>query len=124
MRLHRVLTALAGLATALLLFAGVLPVASAGAQAAPGTGATVSGPTLAAPASVSNVTGPDVSAWNHPGGAAIDWNQVAASGQSFAIIKATEGEDYVTQDLCIQLLKAEEEHLVLFKGFLKEYAQV
>lgn len=37
------------------------------------------------------------------------------------VIKATDGEDYVTQDLCIRLLGQEEEHLVLFKGFLKEY---
>ena len=37
------------------------------------------------------------------------------------IIKAVEGEDYVTQDLCIRLLADEEEHLVQFKGFLKEY---
>lgn len=37
------------------------------------------------------------------------------------VIKATEGDDYVTQDLCITLLADEEEHLVLFKGFLKEY---
>lgn len=38
------------------------------------------------------------------------------------IIKATDGEDYVTQDLCIRLLADEEEHLILFKGYLKEYA--
>src|SRR5690606_10253720 len=37
------------------------------------------------------------------------------------IIKATEGEDYVTQDLCIRLLADEEEHLIQFRGFLKEY---
>ena len=37
------------------------------------------------------------------------------------VIKATEGEDYVTQDLCVRLLADEEEHFVLFKGFLKEY---
>jgi bacterioferritin len=47
----------------------------------------------------------------------------AACAQYRKIIKATEGEDYVTQDLCIQLLAAEEEHLILFKGFLKEYTQ-
>lgn len=47
----------------------------------------------------------------------------AACAQYKKIIKATEGEDYVTQDLAIQLLKAEEEHLILFKGFLKEYSQ-
>ncbi len=40
------------------------------------------------------------------------------------IIRATDGEDYVTQDLCVQLLADEEEHLILFKGFLKEYTDV
>ena len=47
----------------------------------------------------------------------------AACAQYRKIIKATEGDDYVTQDMCIQLLAAEEEHLILFKGFLKEYTQ-
>ena len=37
------------------------------------------------------------------------------------IIRATDGEDYVTQDLCIRLLTDEEEHRILFQGFLKEY---
>ena len=37
------------------------------------------------------------------------------------VIKATDGDDYVTQDLCIRLLADEEEHLVLFRGYLKEY---
>ena len=37
------------------------------------------------------------------------------------VIKATDGEDYITQDLCIRLMADEEEHLVLFLGFLKEY---
>ena len=46
-----------------------------------------------------------------------------ACAQYKKIIKATEGDDYVTQDLCVRLLAAEEEHLVLFKGFLKEYSQ-
>ena len=40
-----------------------------------------------------------------------------------AMIKATDGEDYVTQDLCIRLLADEEEHLILFRGFLKEYTR-
>ena len=43
----------------------------------------------------------------------------AACAQYKKIIRATEGEDYVTQDLCITLLGAEEEHLILFKGFLE-----
>jgi len=45
----------------------------------------------------------------------------AACGQYKKIIKAVDGEDYVTQDLCIRLLADEEGHLVQFKGFLKEY---
>jgi ferritin-like protein len=45
-----------------------------------------------------------------------------ACAQYKKIIRATEGEDYVTQDLCIRLLAAEEEHLIQFKGFLKDYA--
>ncbi|MFM8282040.1 MAG: ferritin-like domain-containing protein [Planctomycetaceae bacterium] len=45
-----------------------------------------------------------------------------ACAQYKKIIRAVEGEDYVTQDLCIRLLADEEEHLVQFKGFLKEYA--
>jgi bacterioferritin len=44
-----------------------------------------------------------------------------ACAQYQKIIKATDGQDYVTQDLCIRLLADEEEHLVLFRGFLKEY---
>ena len=47
----------------------------------------------------------------------------AACSQYKKIIRATDGEDYVTQDLCIRLLASEEEHLVLFRGFLKEYAK-
>lgn len=49
--------------------------------------------------------------------------EAAACAQYKKIIKATDGEDYVTQDLCIRLLADEEEHLVLFRGFLKEYTQ-
>jgi GH25 family lysozyme M1 (1,4-beta-N-acetylmuramidase) len=39
-------------------------------------------------------TGPDVSRWQHPNGAAIDWAKVAAACNSFAIIKATESDSY------------------------------
>ena len=38
--------------------------------------------------------GPDVSRWQHPNGAKIDWAQVHAGGSSFAIAKATEGSTY------------------------------
>jgi bacterioferritin len=32
-----------------------------------------------------------------------------------------EGIDYVTQELCIELLGQEEEHRRQFRGYLKEY---
>ena len=54
--------------------------------------------------------------------AVIDAEQ-SACAQYKKIIRATEGEDYVTQDLCVRLLTDEEEHLVLFTGFIKEYTQ-
>lgn len=54
--------------------------------------------------------------------AVIDAEESACSHYK-SIIRATDGEDYVTQDLCVRLLADEEEHLILFKGFLKEYAK-
>lgn len=70
--LRRVATAV--LAPALAMSALVVPAAAAGADVAP--------------------FGPDVSRWQHPNGAPIDWAQVKAGGSSFAIIKATEGDSY------------------------------
>ncbi|WP_110217790.1 glycoside hydrolase family 25 protein [Corynebacterium diphtheriae] len=47
-------------------------------------------------------SGIDVSGHQHPGGIAIDWKSVQRDGQSFAFVKASEGEgwsnDYFTQD--------------------------
>jgi bacterioferritin len=37
------------------------------------------------------------------------------------VIGVSDGVDYVTQDMVIQILKDEEGHLRLFEGFLKEY---
>ena len=45
----------------------------------------------------------------------------AACAQYNTLIAMCEGQDYVTQDLCIRLLTDEEHHLRIFKGFLKEY---
>jgi bacterioferritin len=39
------------------------------------------------------------------------------------IIKMTEGEDYVTQDIVIKLLTDEEAHRQQFEGYLKEYTK-
>jgi GH25 family lysozyme M1 (1,4-beta-N-acetylmuramidase) len=48
---------------------------------------------VAAPASAL-LTGVDVASWQHPGGAPIDWGAVRASGQTFALVKATQGTTY------------------------------
>lgn len=40
-----------------------------------------------------------------------------------AIIKQTDGVDYVTQDLAITILSAEEGHRQQFEGYLKEYTK-
>lgn len=40
-------------------------------------------------------TGPDVSSWQHPRGRLIDWFAVRAAGHRFAMVKATEGLDYI-----------------------------
>lgn len=45
----------------------------------------------------------------------------AACEQYRRIIGATHAHDPVTADLCTRLLADEEAHLVLFRGFLKEY---
>jgi bacterioferritin len=39
------------------------------------------------------------------------------------LIKLTDGEDYVTQDLAITILSDEEDHRQHFEGYLKEYAK-
>jgi lysozyme len=46
---------------------------------------------LGADSATAALSGPDVSSWQHPGGAGIDWGQVRGSGQTFAFVKATEG---------------------------------
>jgi bacterioferritin len=45
----------------------------------------------------------------------------AAVRQYNTVIKLCDGVDYVTQDLCIQILGDEENHRREFMGFLKEY---
>ena len=45
----------------------------------------------------------------------------AAIAQYNKLIKLCDGEDYVTQDLCIQALADEEDHRREFFGFLAEY---
>lgn len=40
------------------------------------------------------IWGPDVSSYQHPGGAAINWRSVRAQGARFAFVKVSEGSDY------------------------------
>lgn len=47
--------------------------------------------------------------------------ELAACEQYHKIIRFCSDGDPVTADLCTRLLADEEEHLVLFRGFLKEY---
>ncbi|NMN99499.1 glycoside hydrolase family 25 protein [Antrihabitans stalactiti] len=49
----------------------------------------------ATPANADRPTGADASSHQHVGGKPIDWQKVKASGHDFAMIKATEGSDYV-----------------------------
>ncbi|HEX7354874.1 MAG TPA: glycoside hydrolase family 25 protein [Mycobacteriales bacterium] len=44
--------------------------------------------------STNYLNGVDVASYQHPNGAAITWSQVAASGQSFVVVKATESTTY------------------------------
>jgi lysozyme len=53
-------------------------------------------PAVAPVAAVSMlIDGPDVSSFQHPRGAGINWAKVAREGHEFAIVKATEGTSYV-----------------------------
>lgn len=54
------------------------------------------------------INGIDVADHQHPGGAAIDWNAVAASGQRFVFVKATEGTHYVNAYFSSDSVKAQE----------------
>ncbi|MBF6464873.1 glycoside hydrolase family 25 protein [Nocardia beijingensis] len=40
-------------------------------------------------------TGPDVSSWQHTDGSLIDWFAVKRAGHNFAMVKATEGLNYI-----------------------------
>ena len=54
---------------------------------------------------------------------AVISSEESACAHYMKVIRAAEGKDYVTQDLCVRLLASEEEHLALFRGYLKEYAK-
>jgi GH25 family lysozyme M1 (1,4-beta-N-acetylmuramidase) len=57
-------------------------------------GVALAGAVVFASAAAADVTGPDVSSWQHPSGAAVDWSAVHAAGHDFSFVKATEGGNY------------------------------
>ena len=67
---------------------GMMPSSSPDAQSVGGLAPAATTTTLAGVGDLP--TGVDVARYQHPGGASINWGQVAASGQRFAIVKATE----------------------------------
>src|SRR6266511_4388480 len=75
-----------------ILLGGLVTAVAAAAVAAAAVAA--GGVSLAATA---YLVGPDVSSFQHPNGAAINWDTVFGSGgQSFAIVKATEGTNFTS----------------------------
>lgn len=71
-------------------------VALAAAAVIGSAGSLLAAPALTgtAAAAGSSILGPDVSSFQHPGGASINWTKVQKSGVKFAIVKATEGTYY------------------------------
>lgn len=69
-----------GRAGAIVALAAALPMALGVLAPAPAEAFTATSP-----------TGIDVSKWQRPGGVKLDWEKVAASGEQFAFIKATDG---------------------------------
>lgn len=56
--------------------------------------AALAAPVAQASTEQSDLSGPDVASYQHPGGAGIDWAAVRKNGTSFAFVKATEGMTY------------------------------
>ncbi|HKA95676.1 MAG TPA: ricin-type beta-trefoil lectin domain protein [Streptosporangiaceae bacterium] len=71
-------------------------------------GPVISGPRAAATAGPVDgaAQGVDVASFQHPNGAAIDWQQVAAAGIKFAAVKVTEGAYYTNPFAASDLTEA------------------
>jgi GH25 family lysozyme M1 (1,4-beta-N-acetylmuramidase) len=65
-----------------------------------------SAPATMPPPADAGALGVDVADYQHAGGAAIDWSQVAGAGYKFAFIKATEGDYYVNPYYASDLAQA------------------
>jgi GH25 family lysozyme M1 (1,4-beta-N-acetylmuramidase) len=69
-------------------------------------GPAIGGRAAAASAIAGAVQGVDVASFQHPGGAAINWADVAAAGIQSAAVKATEGSYYQNPDALTDLADA------------------
>lgn len=67
---------------------GIAPRSAAGTTA-------IAAPSVVPSPLAGAVQGVDVASYQHPGGAAINWADVAAAGVRFAAVKVTEGDYYV-----------------------------
>ena len=72
------------------------------------TVATLVATNVIAVPSWAQLDGVDVASHQHPGGAAIDWQQLANNGQKFAFVKATEGTGYTNPYFSTDSQKAKE----------------
>jgi GH25 family lysozyme M1 (1,4-beta-N-acetylmuramidase) len=72
------------------------------------SGPVINGPRAAAQAGPVNgaAQGVDVASFQHPNGAAINWQQVAGAGIKFAAVKVTEGAYYTNPDAAADLTDA------------------
>jgi len=82
---------------------GMMP---AGAPDAARKTSSQSAPAFKAAASAPYLLGTDVSSYQHPAGAAINWSLVAGSGQAFTVVKATESTDYTNPYVMTDVLGA------------------
>ncbi len=57
--------------------------------------------------------GIDISSWQHPGGAQIDWAAVRSAGVAFAVVKATEGLTYTNPYFATDRTRAVQAGLVV-----------
>lgn len=82
---------------------GMMP---AGAPDASGASTSKSTPGFQSATSVPYLLGTDVSSYQHPAGQAINWAQVAASGETFTVVKATESTNYTNPYVMTDVLGA------------------
>jgi lysozyme len=62
---------------------------------------------------MTTANGIDISSWQHPSGAAIDWQQVAGAGEQFVMIKSSQGVSYESPNFRADVAAAREAGLLV-----------